>query len=56
MAVAWPLRGLGGGIAAGIFGLEALGGLGGVSFFSQLVVTVLVVSISVAASLLVYGC
>jgi Amt family ammonium transporter len=36
----WPLHGLcgtWGGIAAGIFGLEALGGLGGVSFMSQLI-------------------
>ena len=36
----WPLHGvcgLWGGIAAGIFGLEALGGMGGVSFLAQLV-------------------
>lgn len=36
----WPLHGLcglWGGIACGIFGSEALGGLGGVSFLSQLV-------------------
>ncbi|MEP5260951.1 MAG: ammonium transporter, partial [Nitratireductor sp.] len=36
----WPLHGLcglWGGIAAGIFGLTELGGLGGVSFLSQLV-------------------
>ncbi len=36
----WPLHGLcglWGGVAAGIFGLEALGGLGGVTFLSQLV-------------------
>ena len=35
----WPLHGLcgaWGGIAAGIFGLKALGGIGGVSFMSQL--------------------
>ncbi|MEN2275129.1 hypothetical protein AAH987_14030, partial [Enterococcus lactis] len=34
----WPLHGLcgaWGGIAAGIFGLKALGGLGGVSFWAQ---------------------
>ena len=36
----WPLHGLcglWGGIACGIFGTEALGGLGGVTFMSQLV-------------------
>jgi Amt family ammonium transporter len=36
----WPLHGLcglWGGIACGIFGLKAFGGLGGVSFYSQLV-------------------
>lgn len=36
----WPLHGicgLWGGIACGIFGLEALGGMGGVSFASQLI-------------------
>jgi Amt family ammonium transporter len=54
----WPLHGVcgvWGGIAAGIFGQEALGGLGGVSFFSQLIVTVLVVVFCVTASTLVYG-
>ena len=38
----WPLHGLcgvWGGVAAGIFGLEAFGGLGGVSFLSQLIGT-----------------
>ena len=42
----WPLHGLcgaWGGIAAGIFGSTTLGGLGGVSFMSQLLGTVLVV-------------
>jgi Amt family ammonium transporter len=36
----WPLHGLcglWGGIAAGIFGSQALGGLGGVSFGAQLI-------------------
>jgi Amt family ammonium transporter len=54
----WPLHGIcgaWGGIAAGIFGQKALGGLGGVSFFSQLVVTAAVVLICLAASSLVYG-
>ena len=38
----WPLHGLCGtlgGIAAGIFGAKAMGGLGGVSFFAQLIGT-----------------
>ena len=54
----WPLHGLcgaWGGLAAGIFGLEALGGLGGVSFASQLVGTVLGVVVALAGGLLVYG-
>ena len=54
----WPLHGIcgaWGGIAAGIFGQKALGGLGGVSFFSQLIVTTLIIVISLAASTLVYG-
>lgn len=54
----WPLHGVcgaWGGIAAGIFGQEALGGLGGVSFFSQLIVTVLVILFCVVASTMVYG-
>src|SRR4029078_6290995 len=40
----WPLHGVcgaWGGIAAGIFGTQALGGLGGVSFMSQLIRTAL---------------
>ncbi|MDQ1924319.1 ammonium transporter [Massilia pseudoviolaceinigra] len=54
----WPLHGLcgtWGGIAAGIFGLKSLGGIGGVSFASQLVGTVLGVAIAVAGGYLVYG-
>lgn len=54
----WPLHGVcgaWGGIAAGIFGQEALGGGGGVSFFSQLIVTALVVIFCLVASTLVYG-
>ena len=54
----WPLHGVcgaWGGIAAGIFGQESLGGQGGVSFFSQLLGTAMVVLIAVAASALVYG-
>lgn len=54
----WPLHGLcgaWGGIAAGIFGQTALGGLGGVSFWAQVVGTLLGILIAVAGSALVYG-
>jgi Amt family ammonium transporter len=54
----WPLHGLcgaWGGIAAGIFGLKTLGGLGGVSFMSQLAGTVLGISIALAGGFAVYG-
>ena len=54
----WPLHGLcgaWGGIAAGIFGLQAFGGRGGVSFMSQLCGTLLGVAIAFAGGYLVYG-
>ncbi len=54
----WPLHGLcgaWGGIAAGIFGLEALGGAGGVSFLSQLLLTGLAIVIALVGGGLVYG-
>lgn len=54
----WPLHGLcgaWGGIAAGIFGLKAFGGLGGVSFMSQLIGTLMGVGIAFAGGYLVYG-
>jgi Amt family ammonium transporter len=54
----WPLHGLcgaWGGIAAGIFGSHALGGLGGVSLASQLAGTALGIAIAVAGGALVYG-
>ena len=54
----WPLHGLcgvWGGIAAGIFGLEALGGLGGVSLTSQFIGTGLGVGIAFVGGLVVYG-
>lgn len=54
----WPLHGLcgaWGGIAAGIFGMTALGGMGGVSFMSQLVGTLIGVSIATAGGFIVYG-
>lgn len=54
----WPLHGLcgvWGGIACGIFGQTALGGLGGVSLISQLIGTALGVLVAFAGGLLVYG-
>jgi len=54
----WPLHGLcgaWGGIAAGIFGMKALGGMGGVSLGAQTVGTLLGVVIAVVSGLLVYG-
>ncbi len=54
----WPLHGLcgaWGGIAAGIFGLKAFGGLGGVSFMAQLIGTLLGVVIAFAGGYAVYG-
>jgi Amt family ammonium transporter len=54
----WPLHGLcgaWGGIAAGIFGQSALGGMGGVSFMSQLLGTLLGVAIAAAGGTLIYG-
>ena len=54
----WPLHGLcgaWGGIAAGIFGSTALGGLGGVSLVSQLLGTLLGVMIALIGGLMVYG-
>ncbi len=54
----WPLHGLcgaWGGIAAGIFGLEMLGGVGGVSFMAQLVGTLVGISIATVAGFAVYG-
>ncbi|MFV1921545.1 MAG: ammonium transporter [Methylotenera sp.] len=54
----WPLHGLcgaWGGIAAGIFGSKTLGGMGGVSFMSQLIGTSLAILIALAGGLIVYG-
>ena len=54
----WPLHGLcgaWGGIAAGIFGLKSMGGLGGVTFLAQLAGTLLGISVAVLGGLLVYG-
>ncbi len=54
----WPLHGLcgaWGGVACGIFGSQALGGLGGVSLGAQLIGTVLGVVWALAGGLVVYG-
>jgi len=54
----WPLHGLcgaWGGIAAGIFGTKALGGMGGVSLASQVIGTVGGVAVALLGGLIVYG-
>ena len=54
----WPLHGLcgtWGGIAAGIFGLPALGGLGGVNVWAQLIGTLAGVGWAVLSSFFLYG-
>jgi ammonium transporter, Amt family len=54
----WPLHGLcgaWGGIAAGIFGLPAFGGAGGVSFMAQIVGTLLGIVIALVGGFAVYG-
>ena len=54
----WPLHGLcgaWGGIAAGIFGAEALGGLGGVSLPAQVIMTGMAIIIALVGGGAVYG-
>ena len=54
----WPLHGLcgaWGGIAAGIFGMKAMGGMGGVSVMSQLTGTLLGIVIAFAGGFVVYA-
>ncbi|MDQ5881901.1 MAG: ammonium transporter, Amt family [Pseudomonadota bacterium] len=54
----WPLHGLcgaWGGIAAGIFGQKALGGLGGIAFMPQLIMTGIAIVVAMIGSAIVYG-
>jgi Amt family ammonium transporter len=54
----WPLHGLcgaWGGVAAGIFGSKALGGLGGVSLLSQIAGTLLGMTVGFVGGLIIYG-
>ena len=54
----WPLHGLcgaWGGIAAGIFGLQAFGGIGGVSLLAQIAGTLLGVVVALVSGGLIYG-
>ncbi|MDQ5878145.1 MAG: ammonium transporter, Amt family, partial [Pseudomonadota bacterium] len=54
----WPLHGLcgaWGGIAAGIFGQKALGGLGGIAFMPQLIMTGMAIVVAMIGSAIVYG-
>ena len=54
----WPLHGLcgiWGGIAAGIFGAQSFGGLGGVSLMSQIVGSLAGAAFALAGGVLVYG-
>lgn len=54
----WPLHGVcgaWGAIACGIFGTEALGGLGGVSLMSQIIGTLAGIAVAVIGGVIVYG-
>jgi ammonium transporter, Amt family len=54
----WPLHGLcgaWGGVACGIFGSKALGGIGGVSLLSQIVGTALGIVVAVVGGAIIYG-
>jgi Amt family ammonium transporter len=55
----WPLHGVigsWGGIAAGIFGQTAFGGMGGVTFISQVMGSALAIVFALISSVIVYGC
>ncbi len=54
----WPLHGLCGalgGILCGVFGLEALGGMGGVTFMAQLGGTLIGIVVALIGGFVVYG-
>jgi len=54
----WPLHGLcglWGGLAAGIFGLKAFGGIGGISFVGQAIGSAIGVGIALLGGFIVYG-
>ena len=54
----WPLHGICGtfgGLAVGVFGQQWLGGLGNVSMISQMIGTLLAISIALTGGFLVYG-
>ena len=54
----WPLHGLcglWGGLAAGIFGAKALGGIGGITFTGQLIGSLMGVGIALVGGFVVYG-
>ena len=54
----WPLHGLcgtWGGIAAGIFGAQAMGGLGGVTLAAQTIGTLLGVAWALVGGVVIYG-
>ena len=54
----WPLHGLcglWGGLAAGVFGAKALGGIGGITFTGQLIGSLMGVGIALVGGFVVYG-
>ena len=54
----WPLHGIcgaWGGVAAGIFGLASFGGLGGVTFSSQLIGTITGISVAFIGGYIIYS-
>ncbi len=54
----WPLHGLcglWGGVACGIFGLKSLGGIGGVTFQSQLIGSLAGAAFGLVVGYVVYG-
>jgi Amt family ammonium transporter len=54
----WPLHGLcgtWGGLACGFFGTKAMGGLGGVTFMSQLAGTAIGIGVALVGGFAIYG-